>query len=65
MRTFFDRRYFNFITEQKVLFFMFDLKHSSKIKNYKIVRWRLETSRLSYDIQYNKYKRKYEYRYIL
>ncbi|KAG8334372.1 hypothetical protein J6590_108547 [Homalodisca vitripennis] len=45
-------RQFILLTDQKALSFIFDQKHSSRIKNDKIMRWRLELSPFSYDIQY-------------
>ena len=41
-------RHFILVTDQKSVSFMFDAKHSSKIKNEKILRWRLELSSFSY-----------------
>ena len=43
-------RRFTSITDQKSLLFMFDTRHSSKIKNEKVLRWRLELSCLSYTV---------------
>ena len=43
--------HFKLITDQKSVAFMYD-QHSSKIKNDKILRWRLELSGFSYDIVY-------------
>ena len=45
-------RTFTLITDQKSVSFMFDKKHSSKIKNEKILRWRLELMPYSYEIEY-------------
>jgi RNase H-like domain found in reverse transcriptase len=45
-------RHFKLITDQEAVSFMFNLKHSSKIKSDKITRWRLELSSFSYDIVY-------------
>ena len=45
-------RHFILLTDQKALSFIFDQNHSSRIKNDKIMRWRLELSPFSYDIQY-------------
>ena len=42
-------RHFTLITDHKSLLFMFDTRHSSKIKN-EILRWRLELSCFSYSI---------------
>ena len=35
-------RHFDLVTDQRSVSFMLDLKHASKIKNDKILRWRLE-----------------------
>lgn len=51
-RHFLMGRHFRLITDQRSVAFMFDLKVSSKIKNEKILRWRLELSCFSYDIIY-------------
>ena len=51
-RHFLIGRHFQLITDQKSVSFMFNTKHSSKIKNEKILRWRLELSCFSYDIIY-------------
>ena len=45
-------RYFILITDQKSVSFMFNQSHTSKIKNDKIERWRLELSCYKYDIIY-------------
>lgn len=45
-------RHFTIITDQEALSFIFNQKHSSKIKNDKILRWRLELSSYSFDIIY-------------
>ena len=45
-------RQFQLMTDQKSVAFMFDTTHSSKIKNEKICRWRLELSCFRYDIVY-------------
>lgn len=45
-------RHFRLITDQKSVSFMFDSTHSSKIKNEKILRWRLELACYNYDIIY-------------
>lgn len=44
-------RYFRLVTDQKSVSFMFDSKHG-KVKNEKIIRWRLELSCYKYDIVY-------------
>ena len=43
---------FTLITDQRSVAFMFNSNHQSKIKNAKILRWRIELSALSYDILY-------------
>ena len=45
-------RNFTIITDQKPVSFIFDAEHSSKIKNDKLFRWRLELSQYQYSIQY-------------
>ena len=45
-------RYFKIITVQQSVSFMFHIKRNSKIKNDKIMRWRLELASYSYDIVY-------------
>ena len=46
-------RHFKLITDQKSVSFMFDTSHkNSKIKNDKIMRWRVELSPFQYDIIY-------------
>ena len=45
-------RYFRVVTDQRSVSFMFEKSHSSKIKNDKIMRWRLELSNYTYDISY-------------
>ena len=45
-------RHFHLITNQKSVSFMFDPKTSSKIKNEKIARWRMELSCYSFDVSY-------------
>ncbi|XP_018403046.1 PREDICTED: uncharacterized protein LOC108779970 [Cyphomyrmex costatus] len=45
-------RYFEVITDQHSVSFMFNQRHSSKIKNEKIIRWRLELSSFKFDIIY-------------
>ncbi|XP_031338116.1 uncharacterized protein LOC116167022 [Photinus pyralis] len=51
-RHFLCNRHFKLITDQEALSFMFNLQHTSKIKNDKIQRWRLEMSCYSFDISY-------------
>ena len=45
-------QHFTLITDQRSVAYMYDTKNSSKIKNDKILRWRIELSPYSYDIQY-------------
>ena len=45
-------RHFTLITDQKSVSFMFDTNHKGKIKNEKIMRWRMELMCYSYDITY-------------
>ena len=45
-------RHFTLITDQRSVVYMYDTKNSSKIKNDKILRWRVELSPYSYDIHY-------------
>lgn len=45
-------RHFILITDQQSVSFMFNQTHTSKIKNEKIERWRLELSCYKYDIIY-------------
>ncbi|XP_045127722.1 uncharacterized protein K02A2.6-like [Portunus trituberculatus] len=51
-RLFLLGRRFTILTDQQAVSFMFDMKHSSKIKNDKIMRWRLELSEYCFDIHY-------------
>ena len=44
--------HFRLITDQRSVSFMFDQTHTSKIKNDKIQRWRLELSQFHYEILY-------------
>ena len=44
--------HFKLVTDQKSVSFMFDSNHNSKIKNEKILRWRIELSPYSFDIVY-------------
>ena len=37
-------RQIQLITDQKYVAFMFDIKHAGKVKNIKIIRWRMELS---------------------
>jgi len=45
-------RHFTLITDQKSVSYMFDKKHHGKIKNDKIMRWRIELSTYDFDILY-------------
>ena len=51
-RHFLIGRHFTLITDQQSVAFMFDSTHSSKIKNEKILRWRLDLSCYRFDIVY-------------
>ena len=44
--------HFTLITDQRSVSFMFDNSHASKIKNDKILRWRMELSPFQFDISY-------------
>ena len=44
--------HFRLLTDQRSVAFMFDGKASGKIKNEKIMRWRIELSNYCYDIIY-------------
>lgn len=45
-------RRFMLITDQQAVSFMFDSQNHGKIKNNKILRWRIELSTLDFDIKY-------------
>ena len=45
-------RRFKLITDQRSIAFMFDGKNHGKIKNAKILRWRIELSQFDYEIVY-------------
>ena len=45
-------RHFQILTDQRSVSFMFNMQHTKKIKNEKIMRWRLELSCYSFDIVY-------------
>ena len=45
-------RHFSLITDQKSVSYMFNTKHHGKIKNDKIMRWRIELSTYDFDIIY-------------
>lgn len=51
-RHFLMGKHFMLITDQQSVCYMFNQNHSSKIKNEKILRWRLELSCYKYDIIY-------------
>ncbi|CAB0018705.1 unnamed protein product [Nesidiocoris tenuis] len=51
-RHFLSGRHFKLITDQQSVSFIFNPNYSSKIKNEKILRWRLELSEYRYDILY-------------
>ena len=45
-------RHFTLITDQRSVAYMYDTKTASKIKNEKILRWRVELSPYSYNVSY-------------
>jgi len=45
-------RHFTIVTDQEAVSFMFSQTHRGKIKNAKILSWRLELSQLNYDIRH-------------
>ena len=45
-------RRFRLVTDQKSVSYMFNQEHNGKIKNAKILKWRLELAPFSYDIIY-------------
>lgn len=45
-------RKFTIVTDQQAVSFIFNINHRSKIKNDKLLRWRLELSNFHYDIEY-------------
>ncbi|XP_054266993.1 uncharacterized protein LOC128989150 [Macrosteles quadrilineatus] len=51
-RHFLIGRRFKLITDQKSVSYMFNQKHAGKVKNNKILKWRLELAPFSYDIVY-------------
>lgn len=51
-RHFLTGRHFTLKTDQKSVSYMFDQQHKGKIKNDKILRWRLELSCYSFNIVY-------------
>lgn len=51
-RSFLLGKKFQLLTDQQALSFVFNQKHSSKIKNDKILRWRLELAPFQFDITY-------------
>ena len=50
-------KHFMVVTDQQAVRYMFDGKNKGKIKNEKILRWRLELSCFSFDISYRDGKR--------
>ncbi|KAL0840676.1 hypothetical protein ABMA28_015872 [Loxostege sticticalis] len=58
-RHFLIGKHFRLITDQRSVSFMFNMKHSSKIKNEKIQRWRLELAPYKYEIIYRPGKENY------
>ena len=51
-RHFLTGRHFNLVTDQKSVSFMFHSHHNGKIKNEKIMRWRMELMCYHFDITY-------------
>ena len=51
-RHFLTGRHFTLVTDQQSVKFMFDQQHKGKIKNEKIMRWRMEMLCYSFDIIY-------------
>ena len=51
-RHFLTNRHFYLVTDQKSVTFMFDQNHKGKIKNEKIMRWRMELLCYNFDITY-------------
>lgn len=51
-RHFLTGRHFTLKTDQKSVSYMFDVHHKGKIKNDKIMRWKLELACYSFDIVY-------------
>ena len=51
-RHFLIGRHFKLVTDQRSVSFMFNMKLRSKIKNEKVLRWRLELSSFKFDIIY-------------
>ena len=45
-------KHFTLITDQEAVSFMLNQKHRTKIKNDKILRWRVELSAFSYDVRF-------------
>lgn len=51
-RHFLIGKHFEVYTDQRSVAFMFDQKHNSKIKNEKIMRWRLDLACYKFDVVY-------------
>jgi transposase InsO family protein/uncharacterized protein YqgQ len=51
-RHFLTGRHFTLVTDQKSVSFMFNMQHKGRIKNDKILRWRLELACYDFDIVY-------------
>ena len=51
-RHFLAGTHFQIITDQRSVSYIFNIKHTNKIKSEKLGRWRLELSTLSYDVIY-------------
>jgi len=45
-------RHFTLVTDQEAVSFMFDQSNQGKIKNAKILSWRLELSHMTFDIRH-------------
>ena len=51
-RHYLSGKQFTLITDQKSVAFMFDTQHKGKIKNEKILRWKVELMPYSFDVQH-------------
>ncbi|GFY29765.1 retrovirus-related Pol polyprotein from transposon 17.6 [Trichonephila clavipes] len=51
-RHFLMGKHFEVFTDQQAVAFVFNLRHGSKIKNEKLIRWRLELASFKFDIIY-------------
>ncbi|GFW65508.1 putative retrovirus-related pol polyprotein from transposon opus [Trichonephila clavipes] len=52
METLLDGKHFEVFTDQQAVAFVFNQRHGSKIKNEKLIRWRLELVSFKFDIIY-------------